>query len=79
MGTFERKEICFGIEEIEEEKQTEVKYFVVGSNKNLKIENEFNKHVYSYIRDCIVVQIAKKYDIIESYKNYIIENLRKNI
>jgi hypothetical protein len=60
MGTFERKEICFGIEKIEEEKRTEVKYFVVGSNKNLKIENEFNKHVYSYIRDCIVVQIAKK-------------------
>ena len=58
MTRFEREEIFLGTEI--GSKESKVKYVVVGSNKNLKIENEINKHVYKYIKRFVSIHTIEK-------------------
>ena len=61
------------------EDDIQIIHVVVGDDGNEKIRKEFNEPAFNYIRKNIITSEAKKFNIIESFKNFIIENSQNYI
>lgn len=55
----------------------EIIHLVVGNDTVEDIKEKFNEPVFVYIRKYIRTQDAKEFEIIEKFKNFIIENSKK--
>lgn len=57
----------------------QIVHVVIGDDKNDIIRKEFNDPAFDYIRKNITTSEAKKFDIVESFKEFIIENSKNYI
>lgn len=57
----------------------EIVHVVIGDDNNDIIRKEFNDPAFDYIRKNITTSDAKKFDIVESFKEFIIENSKNYI
>ena len=52
----------------------EIIHLIVGNDKIKDIKEKFNEPAFEFIRNNITTQDAKKFDILEQFKNFIIQN-----
>jgi hypothetical protein len=52
----------------------EIIHLIVGNDKIKDIKEKFNEPALEFIRNNITTQDAKKFDILEQFKNFIIQN-----
>ena len=52
----------------------EIIHLIFGDDNNKKIKEYFNKQTIDYIRNAIIVSNQVKFDLIESFKNFLINN-----
>ena len=52
----------------------EIIHVIVGSDLNEEIKKTFNEPAFEFIRKHIITEVGKKFNILERFKNFIIEN-----
>ena len=52
----------------------EIIHLIIGNDNDKEIRTNFNEPAFEYIRKNIRTQVAKKFEIIEKFKNFIIQN-----
>ena len=52
----------------------EIIHLIVGDDNNEDIKREYNEPAFEFIRKNITVRVGRKFNILESFKNFIIEN-----
>ena len=55
----------------------EIIHLVVGDDLSSEVKESFNEPAFRFIRDKITIDTTRKFDIIESFKNFIIKNSKK--
>jgi hypothetical protein len=55
----------------------EIVHLVIGNDKIPKIKKEYNEPAFRYIRKAIKIATQRKFDLINSFKNFIITNSQK--
>ena len=52
----------------------EIIHVIVGNDSNEEIKKTFNEPAFEFIRKHIITEVGKKFNILERFKNFIIEN-----
>ena len=55
----------------------QIYHFIIGNDNDEKIKKEYNDPAFRYIRDIIIVEASKKFDILDEFKKFIINNSLK--
>ena len=61
-----------------EEDKLEIIHFVIGDDSDEKIREEFNEPAFRFIRDIITVDTQRQFDILTSFRDFIVNNAKNN-
>ena len=63
--------------ENENQNKLEIIHLIFGDDKNDEIKEEFNEPALRYIRDYIIIHSTRKFDIVKSFKDFLVKNSTK--
>ena len=64
---------------IDKKEMIEIIHIIVGDDSNETIKNEFNEPAFEFIRKNITTKVGNDFNILERFKNFIIENSKNYI
>lgn len=64
---------------IDKKEMIEIIHIIVGDDSNETIKNEFNEPAFDFIRKNITTKVGNDFNILERFKNFIIENSKNYI